>query len=112
MTQPITAATDFLLGVITAFWAMRVWRASDERASRLFALALGATALSTLLGGLYHTFPSQALGNRRRSPSAWSLFPDSISFAFLSPRITKRVRIILLVQLCAFSIAVLLSDDF
>src|SRR6266849_1118205 len=114
VSEPITAVTDFVLGAITAFWAIRIFRSSDQRASRLFALALAATALSTLMGGLYHTFPGEAVWKATAfSVGLVSFFLGlSVSVAFLSPRVTKIVRIILLVELCVYAIAVLLSDDF
>ena len=112
--EPITAASDFLLGAITAFWTIRIFRASDDRATRLFALALGATALSTVMGGFYHTFPGTVLWKATALPVGLVSFflGLSVSIAFLSPRVTKIVRIILLVELCVYAIAVLLSDDF
>jgi hypothetical protein len=114
VSEPITALTDFVLAAITAFWAIRVFRSSDQRASRLFALALAATALSTLFGGLYHTFPGQAVWKATAlSVGLVSFFLGlSIAVAFLSPEVTRVVRVILLIQLCLFAVAVLLSDDF
>ena len=114
VSEPITAATDFVLAALTAFWAIRVFRASDQRASRLFALALGATALSTLMGGLYHTFPHPLLWKATAlSVGLISFFLAlSMSVAFLSPQDTKIVRIVLLVQLCLYAIAVLITDAF
>ena len=114
MSEPITALTDFVLAAITAFWAIRVFRASDRRASRLFAIALAATALSTLLGGLYHTMPGQAIWKATAlSVGLVSFFLGlSVAIAFLSPRATRIVRVVLLVQLCVYAIAVMLSDDF
>lgn len=114
VSEPITALTDFVLAAITAFWAVRVFRSSDQRASRLFALALATTALSTLIGGLYHTFPGKALWKATAlSVSLVSFFLGwSVAVFFLSPRVTRVVQVILLVQLCAYAIAVFVSDDF
>jgi uncharacterized protein DUF6962 len=112
--EPITALTDFGLAAITAIWAVLVFRASEQRASRLFALALAATALSTLIGGLYHMFPGPAVWKL----TAFSvglvsfLLGLSVAVAFLSPRITRLIAQILLVQLCVYAIAVLISDAF
>jgi uncharacterized protein DUF6962 len=114
VSEPITALTDFVLAAITAFWAIRVFRSSDQRASRLFAVALAATALSTLLGGLYHTLPAVALWKATAlSVGLVSFFlGSSVAVAFLSPRVTSVVRAVLIVQLCVYAIAVLLSDGF
>src|SRR5439155_17597752 len=68
----------------------------------------------TLMGGLYHTFPGQMLWKATAFPVGLISFflGSSISVAFLSPRVTKIVRIVLLVQLCLYAIAVLFTDDF
>jgi len=114
VSEPITALTDFGLAAITAVWTVLVFRASDQRASRLFALALAATALSTLIGGLYHTFPGEALWKATAlSVGLVSFFlGSSVAVAFLSPRVTSLVRVILFVQLCVYAAAASLRDDF
>jgi hypothetical protein len=114
VSEPITALTDFVLAAIAAFWALLVFRQSDQRASRLFAAALAATALATLTGGLYHTF---------RGPLLWKatalsvgpvsfFFGSSVALAFLSAGVARIARIILIVQFCVYAIAALFIDDF
>ena len=112
--EPVTALTDFALAAITAFWAIRVFRSSDQRASRLFAWALAATAASTGIGGVYHLFPGQAIWKATALSVGLVSFllGLSVAIAFLSSAMTRLIARILLVQLCLYAIAVLLTDDF
>jgi hypothetical protein len=114
VSEPITALTDFVLAAITAYWAVLVFRSSDRRASRLFAIALAATALATLLGGLYHTFPGRLLWKATAlSVGLVSLFlGSSVAVAFLSAAAARWACVILLVQFCVYAIAALFIDDF
>jgi len=114
VSEPITALTDFVLAAVTAFWALLVFRQSDQRASRLFAGALAAAALSTLVGGLYHTFHGELLWKATAlAAGLFSFFLGlSVALAFLSPGAARIARIILLAQFCVYAIAALFIDDF
>jgi hypothetical protein len=56
--EPATLATDLLLATLGGGLAWRLWRRSsrDNRAALWWCGALGAMALSALIGGLYHGF--------------------------------------------------------
>lgn len=114
MSEPITALTDFVLAAVTAFWALLVFRSSDQRASRLFAAALAATALATLTGGLYHTFRGELLWKATAlSVGLVSFFlGSSVALAFLAAGVARIARIILLAQFGVYAIAALFIDDF
>jgi hypothetical protein len=112
--EPITAVTDFILAAVAAFWALLVFRSSDQRASRLFAVALAAAALSTLVGGVYHTLHGELLWKATAlSAGLFSFFLGlSVAVAFLSPGVARMARIILIAQFCVYAIAALFIDDF
>jgi hypothetical protein len=114
VSEPITALTDFILAAIAAFWALLVFRSSAQRVSRLFAIALVAAALSTLVGGLYHTFHGELLWKATAlSAGLFSFFLGlSVALAFLSPRAARIARTILFAQFYVYAIATLFIDDF
>jgi len=114
VSEPITALTDFVLAAVAAFWALLVFRSSDQRASRLFAVALAAAALSTLVGGVYHTFHGELLWKATAlAAGLFSFFIGlSVAVAFLSPGSARMARIILIAQFCVYAIAALFIDDF
>jgi hypothetical protein len=114
VSEPITALTDFVLAAIAAFWAVLVFRSSHQRASRLFAIALAATGVATLIGGMYHTFRGPLLWKATAlSAGVFSLFLGlSVAVAFLSAAATRIARVILLVQFCIYAVAALFIDDF
>jgi hypothetical protein len=114
VSEPITALTDFVLAAIAAFWAVLVFRSSDRRAPRLFAVALAAIAGSTFTGGLYHTVPGRWLWTATALLAGLVSFflGSSVAVAFLSAASARTARVILLVQLCVYAIAALFIDDF
>ncbi len=114
VSEPITALTDFALAAITAFWAVLVFRSSDRRAPRLFAIALAAIAVTTFTGGLYHTFPGRGLWKATAlSAGLVSFFlGSSVAVAFLSAAAARTACVILLVQFCVYAVAALFIDDF
>jgi uncharacterized protein DUF6962 len=122
MSEPITAGTDYLLAAIAAYWAlMLARRANRGEPIVFFAISFGATAFGALLGGLYHQFHGML------SPFAvealWKsgvlcigvasyCLGSSIAMAFVSPAMARLTRIILLLQLCAFIVGSMLTDEF
>lgn len=59
ITEPMTMLTDYALGALTAFLAVRLWqsgRSSRQVSVKLWAAAFLATALAALVGGTYHGF--------------------------------------------------------
>lgn len=70
--EPVTLLTDCLLAALAAWFAWRLPQhsPSSNRPIRWWSLALGLTALSALVGGLYHglapNFPAAA-------PTWWTL---------------------------------------
>ena len=57
ISEPMTLATDYALGAVSAVLGWRLYRDSrEDRARRCWALAFGALAVSALLGGTHHGF--------------------------------------------------------
>ena len=59
ITEPATLLTDYLLTVLTASFAVSLWRASKRSrqvSQRQWAFAFAASAAAALLGGSWHGF--------------------------------------------------------
>lgn len=57
LSEPMTLATDYLLGVVTAWLCVRLARSRQSQKSRTFwALAFAAVALAAFIGGTWHGF--------------------------------------------------------
>ncbi|HEU4350303.1 MAG TPA: hypothetical protein VFR66_00350 [Burkholderiales bacterium] len=57
LSEPMTLATDYLLGGVTAWLCIRLARNAQSQKSRIFwALAFAAVALAAVLGGTWHGF--------------------------------------------------------
>ncbi|HYC71871.1 MAG TPA: hypothetical protein VEB66_11730 [Opitutaceae bacterium] len=54
--EPATLLTDLLLAVLATGLGGHLWRSTGSAAARWCALALAGTAVSALVGGLYHGF--------------------------------------------------------
>jgi hypothetical protein len=53
--EPMTLATDYLLGALTAWLCVSLWKQRESQRSRLcWTIAFGALALGALLGGTWH----------------------------------------------------------
>jgi uncharacterized protein DUF6962 len=62
ISEPMTAATDYVLALVTLILAGRLLRAAGaERARRAWGIAFVALALGAALGGTFHAFAVQAL---------------------------------------------------
>ena len=57
VSEPMTLATDYLLGAVTAWLALLLFRKSEaQRSRRWWAAAFAALALAAFLGGTWHGF--------------------------------------------------------
>jgi hypothetical protein len=57
ISEPMTLATDYALGAVSAILGWRLHQgAQDQRSRQCWALAFGAAAVSALLGGTHHGF--------------------------------------------------------
>jgi hypothetical protein len=57
ISEPMTLATDYLLGAVTAWLALLLSRRSEsQRSRRWWAAAFAALALAAFLGGTWHGF--------------------------------------------------------
>jgi hypothetical protein len=55
ISEPMTLATDYLLGAVTAWLCVSLWKQRESQRSRLcWTIAFGALALGALLGGTWH----------------------------------------------------------
>jgi len=70
ISEPMTLATDYALGAVSAVLGWRLYLDSrEDRARRCWALAFGALAVSALLGGTHHGFA--AVMSRAWYDSSW-----------------------------------------
>jgi hypothetical protein len=72
MNEPATVITDYLLGAVAAWAALRLFK-SPQRAQRFWALAFAALALGAFLGGTWHGF--------FRNPLLWKATVLSVGVA-------------------------------
>jgi hypothetical protein len=114
MTEPLTAATDVVVAAAAAFFAVRIVRATADRAARLVAGSLAAASFGALAGAAYHMARSSAMWKVSAIPVgiASYLFGLAIAFAYFSSRGRRVAEIVLLVQLVVYAICVAFSDDF
>jgi hypothetical protein len=114
MTEPLTAATDVVVAAAAATFAVRIVRATADRAARLVAGSLAAAAFGALAGAAYHMARSSAMWKVSAIPVgvASYLFGLAIAFAYFSVRGRRVAEIVLLVQLVVYAICVAFSDDF
>ena len=57
VSEPMTLATDYLLGGVAAWLGLRLAKHRESQSSRtLWALAFAALALAAFLGGTWHGF--------------------------------------------------------
>jgi hypothetical protein len=55
ISEPMTLATDYLLGAVTAWLCVLLWKQRQSQRARLWwAIAFGALALGAFLGGTWH----------------------------------------------------------
>ena len=114
MTEPLTAATDVVVAAAAATFAVRIVRATDDRAARLVAGSLAAASFGALAGAAYHMARSSAMWKLSAIPVgvASYLFGMAIAFAYFSSRGRRVAEIVLLIQLVVYAICVAFSDDF
>jgi len=114
MIEPLTAATDVVVAAAGVTFAVRIVRATADRAARLVAGSLAAASLGALAGAAYHMAPSSAMWKLSAIPVgvASYLFGVAIALAYFSARGRRLAQAVLLVQLLVYAICIALSDDF
>jgi len=114
MIEPLTAATDVVIAAAGTTFAVRIVRATADRAARLVAGSLAAASFGALAGAAYHMARSSAMWKVSAIPVgvASYLFGLAIAVAYFSPRGQRVAQIVLLVQLLFYAICVVISDDF
>jgi hypothetical protein len=114
MTEPLTAATDVVVAAAGATFAVRIVRATADKAARLVAGSLAAASFGALAGAAYHMARSSAMWKVSAIPVgvASYLFGLAIALAYFSARGRRVAQTLLLVQLLVYAICVALSDDF
>src|SRR5713226_5341225 len=114
MTEPLTAATDVVVAAAGATFAVRIVRATTDRAARLVAGSLAAASFGALAGAAYHMARSSVMWKVSAIPVgvASYLFGLAIALAYFSARGRRVAQVVLLVRLLVYAICVALSDDF
>ncbi len=114
MIEPLTATTDVVVAAAAATFAVRIIRATADRAARLVAGSLAAASLGAIAGAAYHMAPSSAMWKVSAIPVgvASYLFGLAIARAYFSARGQRIAQAVLLLQLLVYAIGVAVSDDF
>jgi len=99
--EPMTMATDYLMGAVAAALAVGLWRAGH----RLWSLAFGFTSLASLLGGSFHGFQLQALWK----PTVYAV--GLASFCLLAG-MHRRLVPLAAVKFLVYAVWVIRHDDF
>lgn len=121
INEPMTLATDWLLGAQCIWLARRLWRHRQGSGTRCWSVAFMATASAAIVGGAHHGFLPW-LGT---TPAGvlWKITLLSIGLAAFAATVgtvtsvtrgvwLTRVRAVAVLQLLAYSVAVLLTDRF
>ncbi len=119
----VTAVTSFLLAFTFALFAGMLLSRPAQRASpqRAWAWALLLLGVANLVGGIDHGF-AEPISLEAREPfmrASW-LLVGLVTFAallttagqFFSARLTRVVRVIAVVQLVVYSVAVMSTDSY
>jgi len=101
--EPITLATDYLLAVASAIFAVRLWR----RGNRLWALAFFSTACGSFFGGTFHGFGGTA--NWKATVAAIGL---ASMFLVLGATGNRALRILAVAIFITYAIWMVAHDDF
>lgn len=99
--EPMTVATDYLLGAVAIVFAVRLWRAGV----RMWALAFAATAAAAVLGGTYHGLAWQPLWK----PTVYAVGAASL---FLLAQLGRALAIVGLLKFTTYAVWMLTHDDF
>jgi hypothetical protein len=124
MTEATTAATDFLLGAITLYLAVRLLAASRQRGARSrlwWGVALAMAGVAALTGGAYHAIAGNVSALTLAilwkatlfsiSAAAFALVPAT-AIAFLSKTWHRPAMYAAGATSIAFAAAALFTDDF
>jgi hypothetical protein len=115
MIEPLTAVTDVIVAAAGVTFAVRIVRATSDKAARLIAGSLAAASFAALAGAAYHMARSSAMWKVSAIPVgiASYLFGLAIALAYFSSALGRRVaKAVLLIQFLVYVICVALSDDF
>jgi hypothetical protein len=107
VTEPMTLATDYLLAVCAAVFAVRLWRVH-----RMWALAFLFTAAGSFFGGTYHGFLLML-----EPPAAFllwkaTLFSIGLASFFLLAGSGRGLAAIAVVKLVVYTTWMIGHDDF
>lgn len=97
MNEPMTMATDYLLALASAFFAIRLWRCN-----RAWALAFLCTAAGSFFGGTVHGFGIEWLWK----PTVYAI--GLTSFFFLLPL----VPVVAVLKFVIYASWMVTHDDF
>ena len=116
ISEPMTLATDYLLGAVTAWLCVLLWKQRESQRSRFWwTIAFGALALGAFLGGTWHGLLQSGL--------LWKATVLTIgvaSFAMLAASAlavlsgTPRTVVLMLagVKFLVYAAAMLICDEF
>lgn len=116
MSEPMTVLTDYLLGAVTAYLALRLFRERGaERSRRWWSRAFAALALGALLGGTWHGFAQNDWlwkATQLTVGVAASAMMIATAFATLPARARSSVIGIAAAMLVVYAAWVMLDDRF
>ena len=119
--EPMTLVTDYVLGALCAFLALRLRRGGPRASRSHWSLAFLGSAAAAFLGGTYHGFLPWLHGSV--AAPLWKATLLSIGLAAycaaiataqsrLSARWVRPVRVVAGVKLCVYAGVVLTTDAF
>jgi len=116
ISEPMTLATDYLLGGVTAWLAVLLFRSADSQSSRKsWAAAFAALALGAFLGGTWHGFLHNALLWKATvlavGAASFAMVAGS-AIATLSGAARKLVLLLALAKLLVYCGWMMRRDDF
>lgn len=124
ISEPITTATDYLLGTCALAGAILLWRSQTRQrrlSTRLWAAGFAAIAAAAFLGGTWHAFsPRMSESSASLLWKATLLCGGAASFFLvagaalesISPRAARVITVAAGVKLAAFAVWSASSDGF
>jgi hypothetical protein len=116
ISEPMTLVTDYLLGGVTAWLALRLFHTTESfRSRKWWAIAFAALALGAFLGGTWHGFWQNALLWKATVLAVGAAsFAMVVGSAFATlPRVAHNLLVVIaILKLLVYSGWMLAHDEF